>query len=133
MISDSIIKDEFVTKMLKKGTNKVFTLQQEVVESVLHERTGNLFANLNNRKFGITGNDGKYQVSVHILKYLRFQEIRSNWGLRSKLSLYNRIVWGVLYGETLPAIKYGLTDEIKAQIRKQLEDAGVQLQIPFEL
>jgi len=49
MISDSIIKDEFVTKMLKKGTNKVFTLQQEVVESVLHERTGNLFANLNNR------------------------------------------------------------------------------------
>lgn len=133
MISDEIIKDKFVTDMLRKGTNKVFDLQSQVAHELLHERTGQLFANLNERKFGVAGTGLKYQVTVRILKYLRFNEIRSNWGLRGKLHLYNRIVWGVLWGETLPAIKFGMTDEIKAALRQQLAEAGQQLELPFEL
>lgn len=131
MISDDIIKKEFVTKTISRGAKKIFDLQSDVVQSVLHERTGRLFADMKAKRF-VVGSDSKYfTVSATILNYLRFNEIRSNNNLRGKLHLYNRIVWGVLYGETLPALKFGLTDEMKAQIRKQIQDAGIQLEIPF--
>ena len=132
MISDEIIKDSFVTSTLKEGTDKIFTLQSEVAKSLLNEKTGRLFSNLEARDFHIAGNGQHYQVVVNILKYLRFNEIRNDIGLRGKLHLYNRIVWGVLYGETLPELKYGLTDEIYQQIERQLKAAGQQLSFEFE-
>lgn len=133
MISDEIIKDKFIADQLTTGVNKVLALQAEVVEQVLSSKTGRLLANLSSRPFGIDGSGQHFMLSVSILNYLRFNEIRDDMALRGKLHLYNRIVWGVLYGETLPTIKYGLTDEIRESIRKQIEDAGVQLSINFEL
>ncbi|NDV46196.1 hypothetical protein D0T49_03960 [Paludibacter sp. 221] len=131
MISDKIIKDGFVTKTLRAGTNKVFELQSEIAHEILQQRTGRLFANLEERKFGLDVKSEHYTVTVRILNYLRFQDIRYNDKLRSDLHLYNRTVWGVLYGETLPELKYGLTDEIREAIRKRLEAAGLQLTIDF--
>jgi hypothetical protein len=133
MISDEILKDKFATDTIRKGVNKIFDIQSDVAHQVMKERTGTLFANLDARGFGITGASQRFSVSVRILKYLRFNDIRSNMVVRGKLHLYNRAVWGVLYGETLPALRYGMTDEIRAVIRKQLEDAGQQLEIKFEL
>ena len=37
--------------------------------------------------------------------------------------IYNRVVWGVLYHETFPEIKYGFTEEVRTNIRKELEQA----------
>lgn len=133
MISDQIIKDEFISKTLKAGVNKIFTLQSEIAHQVLNERTGRLFASLDSRPFGLSGAGGKYMLSVNILNYLRFNEIKSDMNLRGKLHLYNRTVWGVLYGETLPTLKYGFTDEMRELILKQLTEAGVQLEIPFKI
>jgi len=132
MISDTIIKDKFINDQLIAGANKIFDLQSDVVEQVLSSKTGQLLANLSSRKFGIDGSGQHFMLSVSILNYLRFNEIRKDMPLRGKLHLYNRIVWGVLYGETLPAIKFGLTDEIREIVRQQIKESGVQLQLKFE-
>ncbi|MCS2886729.1 hypothetical protein NXV14_02860 [Bacteroides fragilis] len=39
------------------------------------------------------------------------------------LVLYNRAIWGVLYHETFPQIRYGFNDEIRNSIRQELEQA----------
>lgn len=40
---------------------------------------------------------------------------------RSKIAVYNRIIWGILYRRTFPAIRFGFTDEVREGIRKNLE------------
>ena len=40
---------------------------------------------------------------------------------RRNLALYNRVVWGVLYHETFPQLRYGFTDEVRKIIHDQLE------------
>ena len=68
-------------------------------------------------------------VSVHyfIPLHLRFLDIqyRRKKGRRGegKRNLYNKIVWPILYKEVFPELKFGLTDEVRQQIRQQLEQA----------
>lgn len=74
--------------------------------------------------------EGKQVYYMRILSYLRYLDIHYRKGedrisrhIRSNLALYNRTVWGVLYRETFPEIRYGYNEEIRASIRKELEQA----------
>ena len=40
---------------------------------------------------------------------------------RSKIAVYNRIIYGILYRRTFPAIRFGFTDEVREGIKKNLE------------
>ena len=55
--------------------------------------------------------------------YRRGADDRISRHIRRNLALYNRVVWGVLYHETFPEIKYGFTEEVRTNIRKELEQA----------
>ena len=35
----------------------------------------------------------------------------------------NRVVWGVLYHETFPELRYGFSQQIRENFRQQLENA----------
>ncbi len=42
--------------------------------------------------------------------------------LRRNLALYNRVVWGVLFGETQPDLLYGFSEEVREQIHADLSE-----------
>ena len=74
--------------------------------------------------------EGRQVYYIRILPYLRYLDIRYRKGsdrvsrhIRSNLALYNRTVWGVLYHETFPELRYGFTKEIQDTIRHELEQA----------
>ncbi len=69
-------------------------------------------------------------IFVRILPYLRFLDMgyrlrndRVAKFRRRNLAVYNRVVWGVLYHETFPQIRYGFTDEVRKTIHNQLDHA----------
>ena len=39
---------------------------------------------------------------------------------RRRLALYNRVIWGVLYNETMPDLRYTFTKEIRQKIGSDL-------------
>lgn len=64
---------------------------------------------------------------MRVFSYLRFLDIRyrkQELFFRRKLALYNRVIWGVLYNETLQDLRYGLTDNIRELMRNDLEQFG---------
>lgn len=130
MITDSIIRKSFVHDTLKQGITKIYATQEEVVRTHLKERTGALRSYLMRRPFSIEGSQESQTLFVRILPYLRFLDMayrlrkdRISKTKHRNLSLYNRVVWGVLYHETFPELQHGFTDEVRTQIRKQLETA----------
>lgn len=147
MISEKMIKREFVRQILDRDSKYIRTEQARVIDEFLTPKTGALSADIKDYSMSsIITAPGAYLLSVSFLKYLRFLDIRSNrkvdtskayitinsayerrhkgMELRRNLALYNRVIFGRLYNETMRDIKYGYTNDIKKAITRQLVSAG---------
>ncbi|WP_061438316.1 hypothetical protein [Bacteroides intestinalis] len=130
MITDQLIRNKFIADVMSQGINKIYETQENVVRTYLNTRSGDLVAHLQRRPFTSQGTDNNQVYYMRIFPYLRFLDINYRRGsdrisrhIRSNLAIYNRVVWGVLYHETFPEIKYGYTQEIRSSIRQELEQA----------
>ena len=130
MITDQLIRTRFINDAMSQGINKIYETQESVVRKYLNTRSGNLLAHLVSRPFTSQISDSKQTYYLRIFPYLRFLDIHYRRGsdrisrhIRSNLSIYNRVVWGVLYHEVFPEIQYGFTEEVRSSIRKELEEA----------
>lgn len=128
MITDSLIKKKFVHDTLKAGINKIYTTQENVVRSNFHSHTGRLLTSLSAHSYDSEISDESSIIYLRLLPYLRFLDMQYRTRKdkiakvkRRKLALYNRVVWGVLYHETFPTIRYGLTDEVRESINQDLK------------
>lgn len=130
MITDDLIRKRFVHDTISKGINHIYEIQENVVRTYLQTRSGQLKAHLQHRPFSSNGSDGNAVYFIRIFPYLRFLDISYRKGndrisrhVRSNLALYNRAVWGILYRETFPELRYGFNDEIRNSIRQELTQA----------
>lgn len=128
MITDSLIKKKFVHDTLKAGINKIYTTQENVVRSNFHSHTGRLLTSLSAHSYDSEISEESSIIYLRLLPYLRFLDMQYRTRKdkiakvkRRKLALYNRVVWGVLYHETFPTIRYGLTDEVRDSINQDLK------------
>lgn len=128
MITDSLIKKKFVHDTLKDGINKIYTTQENVVRSNFHSHTGRLLTSLSAHSYDSEISEESSIIYLRLLPYLRFLDMQYRTRKdkiakvkRRKLALYNRVVWGVLYHETFPTIRYGLTDEVRDSINQELK------------
>ena len=128
MITDSLIKKKFVHDTLKDGINKIYTTQENVVRSNFHSHTGRLLTSLSAHSYDSEISEESSIIYLRLLPYLRFLDMQYRTRKdkiakvkRRKLALCNRVVWGVLYHETFPTIRYGLTDEVRESINQELK------------
>lgn len=119
MITTDIINETYIKRVVAKHSKTIFDTQESVVNSYLEKRSGDLADSIAQRKFTVDGT----RFTFPLLNYLRFLDIKYRKQMTSErrnLALYNRVVWGVLYQEMLPALRYGLTQEIKKEIHDEL-------------
>lgn len=147
MISEAIIKKEFVRQILKRDSDFIRSEQARVIDEANLVKSGTLRYDIRGQSGAkILQGEGLHLLSVSFLKYLRFIDIKSNrkktseyikvnigtnydrrhkyMPIRRHLALYNRVIFGRLYNETKTDLKAGYTEEIKNKIRKDLENAG---------
>lgn len=126
MITDDLIKKEFISRIVTRDVKLIYSTQESVVRDVFPGGTGALAAHLASKPFSFSGEGVNQTFFMRIFPYLRFLDIRyrkQNMATRRKLALYNRVVYGVLYNETLPDLRYGLTAELRKQINNDLRSA----------
>lgn len=128
MITDSLIRKKFVHDTLQKGILKIYHTQENVVRTNFQKRTGRLMTLLSAHSYDSHISDRSQTIFVRLLPYLRFLDMQYRHRndriakfKRRNLALYNRVVWGVLYHETFPELRDGFTDEVRRQIRQEIE------------
>ena len=124
MVTDELIKDTYIHSIIRRDVRIIYNTQAAVVRAYFNHGTGNLQRYLQKMPFEVA--DKTY--FFRILPYLRFLDIKyrnQDMNKRRNLALYNRVIWGVLYNETLPDIRYGLTQDIRNGIRAELEKENV--------
>ena len=129
MITDSLIKKKFIHQSLQRGMEQIYSAQEKVITGELDTRTGQLRQWASRRQYDMRiSSSGDYTINVRFYPYLRFIDMmyrgrkdRVSKYKRSKIAVYNRIIWGILYRRTFPAIRFGFTDEVREGIKKNLE------------
>ena len=133
MVTDQLIKKTFIHNVVSIGFQKIRQIQQEVISENLNVVSGNLLQSIQKEPVGIIETERQvYYMSV--LPYMRFLDIyfRENIIFRRNLSIYNRVVWGVIYGEVLPNLRYGFTQDIRKYITRQLQEGSDIDQLDFQ-
>lgn len=124
MVTDELVSSTFINSIVKRDINLIYKTQENVIRQNF-PNAGNLANYLAQRPFRHLGTDTKPIYFMRIFSYLRFLDIkysgRSQMEFRRSLSIYNRVIWGVLYNETLQDLRYGFTRQVKQYIREELE------------
>ena len=127
MVTDELIKTEFIHSIVTRDINRIYDTQEEVIRANFKGGTGRLADFLSQHPVSMSVEGLKQVYHMRVFSYLRFLDIRyrkQEMLLRRKLALYNRVIWGVLYNETLQDLRYGLTDNIRKLIHDDLEQFG---------
>lgn len=125
--SVSRIKTEFVSSVLRDTGNKIRQGQTKTADEWNLFESGTL-RNWLQGHFSVESDEGGGKLYMRYLAYARFLDMadsrRKNRQLkREGYHLYNRQVFGVLYNKTLPALRYGFTEDVKTQIDQALIQA----------
>ncbi len=135
MISDQIIKSDFIVSVLERDVLNVFKAQRLIAQhnvyvegrnlkqkrgkgSSIGQRSGALMASLSNPDYSISSS-GSFLVVANIVKHMRFLDMKK----RGNRKIYNRQVWGILYNNTLPEIKYSFGSSTRDLLGEELQRA----------
>lgn len=128
MLTESLIRKKFVATTMAEGMDTIFSRQQQVAQ-MLGTQSGRLRQWARDRHYTTHITETSRSISVPLMPYVRFLDMqyrtrRDRIGkfLRKQLALYNRTVWGILYRQVFPQLRYGFTDEIRQQFREELEE-----------
>jgi len=119
-ISQERIKTTFISQALADTASKIRAEQSQMVDEWNLFESGQLKSEMQ-RHFDVKIEGEAVKLTMRNVAYLRFLDIKNPRAKivqvkREGYHLYNRITYGNLYGYFLRQIRYGLTDDIKAQI-----------------
>lgn len=115
MITDNMIKNQFIVEHLKDAAESAFKFQRNSFLSNRKSQSGHTLQALSNPNYTIIGSGSTFLLTAFITQQLRFQDL----GFRG---LYTRPLFGSLKYAYMQ-LKYGLTEEIRKSIREQLQNA----------
>lgn len=118
------IKTRFVSGVLSETAVEIRNNQMEVVND------WNLFASGELKKmlqghFSVDSISEGAKLNMSYLVYARFLDLGDKRRRLKKegYSLYNRIVYGILYNKALPELKYGFTKDVQQIIAANIDAA----------
>lgn len=133
MVTEQFIRTRFIHDVLVKDVGLIYSTQEEIVNTYLQQRSGQLSSYMSRPSFSESDSDSGVKLTMRVLAYLRFLDINSAGHgkrkdrvakyMRTKLALYNRTVWGVLYRETFPRMRYGLSQDIRKAMLEEFQTA----------
>jgi len=115
------IKTAFRSQILRESAILIRKMQNQVVDDWDLFESGTLKRTLQGH-FGVSEIDTGAQLSMSYLNYARFLDIadRRRKLKRDGYHLYNKVIFGYLYRQTLPTLKYGFTDKLKALMQNKM-------------
>lgn len=120
------IKTAFRSRILTESAQLIRKQQQETLVEWDLVSSGQLLRQMRGH-FSVSDMETGARLDMTYLSYMRFLDIPNarrslREAKRQGYATYNRIVFGYLYNQTLPQLKYGFTDETKALMANKMKE-----------
>ena len=119
------IKIQYFRHQLEKSFRNIFNIQSETAEERIYQtpeltsRSGALRAALQSPVYSISQSGQGVVTEIKYPKYVRFLDMKRYGNKR----IYNRPIWGVLYGETRDNIRFEFRDWLRKNYGQALSDS----------
>jgi hypothetical protein len=130
MVSQKYIKgmlySAFIAQVLQYAAPRILSEQAARVETYYNERTGHIVDSLMNQAFRVQNHRGGATLNFDYLIDLRFLDMKyTASGRRKKLygPVYNKPLWGYVYGYVFGTLKYGLSEAVQKEIFDELRES----------
>lgn len=116
----SFLKSRYTEKVTREVFDNILSEQDAAIAEYDLNRTG-LLKSRARRFFQVDIEGEGIKGTLSVLKYLRFLDMKElqNMKRRQRYSLYNRIVFGNIYGGYIPQLRYGFTDTVKQELAQE--------------
>ena len=123
MVTESLVKKRFVQQVVRRDAAIIYDRQATALrENFTNQRAAHLAAFLSSHPYSVNASGLSFTYTFKISPFLRFLDIRYSYRCQAnRLFLYNGIVWPLLYRRTMVTLRYGLSKDIKRQIREELQ------------
>lgn len=139
-MNEDLIKQEFIREKVEKDVRTIFEAQLLIARERVYTRTrysregrsfyqekgfgktldrdSLLLKALESPQYKIEASGNGVISTSNIPLYMRFMDMKrvGNW------QIYNRQVWGILYNNTINAVRYEYGKEVRERIYKQLQE-----------
>lgn len=125
------LKTEFTSVALRETAQAIRDEQSQVVSDWNLFDTKKLEQSLKGH-FSVAQQGGGAKLSMRYLAYARFLDMKDSRRSKKRegYHLYNRIVFGHLYGQLLPHLRFGFTEDVREEISQRLY-AIASTKMPF--
>lgn len=130
MISDKFIRgqlySEFTAQVLRNAAPKILNEQADRIESYLNRRSGDIVNQLRSQSFRILKMGDGAVLQFNYLLDLRFMDMKTGKSGKKKTvygPVYNKPLWGYVYGYIFGTLRYGLTGKVQAEIFDMIRES----------
>lgn len=134
------VKIQYFRQQLERGIRNIFEKQKEIATARIYskgrgdrhasrqgreyyDRSGSLLDSLTNPRYLISVDGSGVSLATSVPTYIRFLDMRR----LGNYHIYNRPIWGILYGETLQNVKYEFRDWLDRHFPELLQQFNNQL------
>lgn len=139
MTSNAIIKRDWIISVLNRDVQNIYRSMLLIAQrniyisgkdltakrkrgGVIRRRTGALEDSLANPEYSINSNGAQFNVTAKIVLHERFLDMKRHGNRK----IYNRQVWGILYNNALPDIKFNVGKTVADSVGSALQRAFLQ-------
>lgn len=136
MTSDTIIKRDWIVGVLDRDVKNIYKSMLLIAQRNIYisgreltakkkrgagigRRTGALEDSLSSPQYSISGSGEQFHVTASIVLHERFLDMKRHGNKK----IYNRQVWGILYNNALPDIKYNVGKTVADSVGSALQRA----------
>jgi len=122
MVSEKYIRgmlyEEFAARVLQAAGPKILNEQADRVEAYYNVRTGHIAAALRQHSYTVRKMAGGAVLQFDYLIDLRFLDAKTTKNGKKKIygPVYNKPLWGFVYGYVFGTLRYGLDKDVKKEI-----------------
>ena len=133
MVTEGVVKHEFVVQTIQWGLDKLRRAQLEQLNAKRSpiEDSGfnwdDLVSGVAGRQDGVIGSNGRYRIVLPIDIRLRFADMKRLGGKKgANAAVYNRPTWGVFFGRddsVRTRLRTGISEAIRESVLTNLRQA----------
>jgi len=121
-----MLYSEFAARTMTTAAQKILVAQRRNLLYFYNEQTGHIRESLTDQVYKVQKSASGVQLLGSYLVDLRFLDLKTTaMGKKKKLygPVYNRPLWGVVYGYLLGTLQYGLTEQVRTEIFEEIKES----------
>jgi hypothetical protein len=124
----ALIDREFISGLATETANDIYQVQQGITQT--NKRSGKFYRYLQQRPFAVTNMGLGVRLTMSFLSGIRYADMKHSRSGKLKHNytpIYNKIVWGFIYGYLYKQLMWGISKSVNEAVTNRLQAAGYKL------